>query len=317
MGEEGAQVIAKIIKKRIEQANYNKLEYIIDEGNIISKSRFPGVPYDVAFIGVTEKGYLSLNVSVSGQVGHGSMPHTQTAISKLARVLGRFYSTSIPSMIGQGFEGQLFDTLAAYAEWPMKIVYANFWLFKPFIEHVFSQHPALNGIIRSTTAVTLIEGGTKENMLPNSASAIINQRIHERQSVSEILDFDRRLIDDPSVQMIIQFSCEPKPISPYCDACLGYQLIKNSLLQVYPNTIAVPSAFLATTDSKWFGNLTDSIFRFSAIAVDLEEMKSFHGHDERLSVVNYEKLINFYHHLILNSDHLDFPHQIVEERDEL
>lgn len=292
--------------------------FVIDEGNIISQSRFPGVPYDVAFIGVAEKGYLSSNLSVTGQVGHGSMPHEYTAISKLAKVLGKFNNFCMASKMGLGFERELFQVLANYADWPAKFFYSNFWLFKPLFERLFSDIPALNGIIRTTSAVTMIEGGTKENMLPDSASAILNQRIHESQSVAEILQLNKEIIGDPTVELRVTSAYEPTPIAPHCDNCIGYQLIKNSLMHVYPNTIAVPSAFLATTDSKWFGNLTDSLYRFSAIAVKLEEMNSFHGHDERISIVNYEKLINFYHRLIINSDHQNSnDHIVISDRDEL
>lgn len=293
-------MIAKLIKQKFRQ--YDKLEYILDEGNVISETRFPGVPHDLALIGVSEKGYLSLNVSSIGQVGHGSMPHSRTAISKLANVVGRFHATSLPSMSGQGVEREMFNILATYADWPMKLVYSNYWLFKPFIDHTFSQHPVLNGLIRTTTAVTMIEGGIKENMLPDHASAIINHRIHEKQTVAEVLNLDLKIINDPTISAKVEFACEPKPISPFCDECFGYKLIERSMSEVYPNTVAVPSVFLATTDSKWYTNLTDSIYRFSAIAVELEEMKNFHGHDERLSVINYERLINFYYHLILKSD---------------
>lgn len=293
------------------------MEYIIDEGLIISKTRFPGVPHDVGLIGVSEKGYLSLNVSAVGQVGHGSMPTSRTAISKLADILSRFHSNTHPSFIGEGVEREMFEIFAAYSEWPMKFVYSNFWLFKPFIGYVFSQSPTLNGLIRTTTAVTLIQGGTKENVLPDSASAIINHRLHQAQTIKEVMEFDRKLIDDPTIDMRINSpASEADPVSPFCDDCYGYQLIKQSMLQVYPDVVVVPSIFLAATDSKWYKNLTDSIYRFSAIAVELEEMKCFHGHDERLSVANYESLLNFYHHLILNSDQvkLDFTPR---QRDEL
>lgn len=296
---------------------HDKLEYIIDEGNLISKARFPGVNHDIALIGVSEKGYLSLNLSTVGEVGHGSMPNQKTAISKLAQVLGRFHSTSLPSMIGRGVEREMFDILATEADWPMKIVYANFWLFKPLFDHIFSQHPALNGLIRTTTAVTMIEGGTKENMLPDSASAIVNQRIHESQTVTEVIESDKKIIDDPTIEMKIHFGCDPRPISPYCDSCVGYQLIKKSTLQIYPDAVVVPSVFLATTDSKWYGNLTDSIYRFSAVAVDLGEMKNFHGHDERLSIENFENVINFFHHLILNSDDTESINEIYNAREDL
>lgn len=312
---EGAQEIAKILKERTKK--YDKMEYIIDEGLVISKTRFPGLPHNIGLIGVSEKGYLSLRVSTVGDVGHGSMPPTRTAISKLAEVLGRFHSNTLPSFIGQGVEREMFEVFAAYSDWPMKIVYANFWLFKPIIGYVFNQSPTLNALIRSTTAVTLIEGGTKENVLPDSASAVINHRLHQAQTIEEVIEFDRKLIDDPTVEIKLNSpASEADPVSPYCDDCYGYQLIKQSLLQVYPGTIVVPSIFLAATDSKWYRNLTDSIYRFSAIAVELEEMKCFHGHDERLSVSNYESLLNFYHHLILNSDkaNLDFK---PKQRDEL
>lgn len=301
LGLEGAQTIAKILKERIK--NYDKLEYIIDEGLIISKTHFPGVNHDIGLIGVSEKGYLSLNLTVHGQVGHGSMPPPRTAIAKLSDVLSRFHSNVLPSQLGLGIEREMFDIFAEYSDWPMKIVYANFWLFKPFIGYVFSQNPTLNALIRSTTSVTLIHGGTKENVLPDSASAIVNHRIHQANSIKEIMEFDRKLINDPTISMHINSpSSEADPVSPYCDDCYGYQLIKQSMLQVYPGTVAVPSIFLAATDSKWYKNLTDSIYRFSAIAVEVEEMKCFHGHDERLSVQNYENLLNFYHHLIINSD---------------
>lgn len=315
LGLEGAQEISRILQERTKR--YDKMEYIIDEGLIISKTHFPGVPYDIGLIGVSEKGYLSLNVSTVGQVGHGSMPPQRTAISKLANVLSRFHANTLPSFIGEGVEREMFEIFAAHSEWPMKFVYANFWLFKPFIGYVFSQNPTLNALIRSTTAITVIEGGTKENVLPDAASAIINHRLHQAQSIDEVIEFDRKLINDPTIDIRLNSpATRADPVSPYCDDCYGYQLIKQSLLQVYPGTVVVPSIFLAATDSKWYKNLTDSIYRFSAIAVEIEEMKCFHGHDERLSVSNYESLLNFYHHLILNSDkaNLDFK---PEQRDEL
>lgn len=317
LGLEGAQEIARLLKERERINRYDKLEYIIDEGLIISKTHFPGVPHDIGLIGVSEKGYLSLRVSTVGAVGHGSMPPQKTAIAKLADVLSRFHSNTLPNFIGQGVEREMFEIFASYADWPMKVVYANFWLFKPFIGFVFSQNPTLNALIRTTTAVTMIEGGTKENVLPDSASAIINHRLHQSQSIDEVIEFDRKLIDDPTIEIELNSpATQADPVSPYCDDCYGYQLIKHSLLQVYPGTVVVPSIFLAATDSKWYKNLTDSIYRFSAIAVELEEMKCFHGHDERLSVVNYEKLLNFYHHLILNSDQTNIKFKS-EQRDEL
>lgn len=302
LGVEGAQEISKILQKR-HKNKWDKMEYVLDEGLVVSKTRFPGIPYDIGLIGVTEKGYLSLKVTAVGEVGHGSMPPSKTAVGKLAAALGRFHANSLPSFLGSGVEREMFEVFAAYSTWPVKIVYANFWLFKPLFNYIFSSDPTLNALVRSSTAVTQIQGGTKENVLPDSAWGIINHRIHQSDRVEDVIAFDKKLINDDTISLELSSpAAEASPVSPYCDDCYGYQLIKHSLLQVYPGTVVVPSIFLAATDSKWYTNLTDSLYRFSGIAVELTEMKCFHGHDERLSVKNYESLINFYHHLILNSD---------------
>lgn len=302
-GHEGAREVGIILGKRLKESNWEQLEFLLDEGNIISKTRFPGIDADIGLIGVAEKGYVTMKVSTVGTVGHGSMPPSLTAIAKLSTAIAKFHSQLFPSFLGKGVERDMLEIMATYAKWPYKFLYSNFWLFKPIFSYIFDSDPTLSSLIRTSTAVTIINGGTKENVLPDSATAYINHRVHQDQSISEVLEFDRRVINDPTITIEAAGSMkEPSKTSLYCDECYGYQLVKQSLLQVYPGTVVVPSVFLAASDSRWFLDLTDSVYRFSAIAVPLTEMKRFHGHDERISLENYENLINFYHHLMQNSD---------------
>lgn len=315
-GLEGAQTLAHVIYDRLKSNKYDKLEYILDEGNMIISDRFPGVDYNLAMIGVAEKGMMTVKISTVGEMGHGSVPPSETAITKLSRVIGRFHAHVMPSLFGQGVEREMLDILATYSSWPFKIVYANFWLFKPFIHHVFASYPSLNSIIRTSTAVTMIKGGTKVNVLPDSAHAYINHRIHQSQTFDEIIEMDKRIISDPTIQIELHGKAHnPSPVAPYNDDAYGFQLIKLSTQQVNPDTIVIPSIFLAASDSRWYTNLTDSIYKFSAITIPLQETKLFHGHDERLSIKNYENLINFFHHLIQNSDYakLEFKPKTHEE----
>lgn len=301
-GLEGAQTIAKLLKERLEASGHDQLEYILDEGNIIAKTRFPGIDYDIGLVGVVEKGYATVNISARGAVGHGSMPPLQTAITKLCTALSKFHANLFPSYLGLGVEREMIEIFARYASWPYKLAYSNFWLFKPIFSYVFSSDPSLNSLIRTSTAVNIINGGTKENVLPDSAYAIINHRVHPLQSVAEVLEFDKQIVNDPAVSVNLSRSNDPTPTAPYSANSYGYQLIRQTILQIYPRTVVVPSTFLAASDSRWYTNLTQSIYKFSAIAVHLEEMKRFHGDDERISLENYENLINFFHHLIQNSD---------------
>lgn len=302
-GGEGAQTVADVLGKRINDSHWDKLEYILDEGLFITKTRFPGLDTDIGLIGVAEKGYLTVKLSATGSVGHGSMPPHRTAIAKLGKAVAKFHAHLMPSYIGQGVEKEMIDIFASHASWPYKFAFANFWLFKPIFSYMFDNEPGLNSLIRTSTAVTVIRGGTKENVLPDSAEAYINHRVHPLQTIEEIIEMDKRTIDDATISVeAYGHRKESSPVAPYGDDAYGYQLIKHSVLQIYPNTVIVPSTFSAATDSHWYTGLTDSIYKFSAIAIHSDEMNRFHGHDERLSLENYENLLNFFHHLIQNSN---------------
>lgn len=96
------------------------------------------------------------------------------------------------------------------------------------------------------------------------AEAIVNHRIHPMQTVKEVIDFDKQLINDDSVEIeIVGDAIEPHPISPYEAESFGYQTIQKSIRQVFTDTIAVSGCFLASTDTRWYLPFTKSVYRFS------------------------------------------------------
>ncbi|CAG2178566.1 unnamed protein product, partial [Oppiella nova] len=145
-------------------------------------------------------------------------------------------------------------------------------------------------------------------VLPSSATAYVNHRIHVKQTVDEVLDFDRRLISDDRIELAIEgVPIHPHPISPYDDNAFGYQIIRRSIRQVFNDTVVVPGIMLANTDTRWYQSLTSAIYRFSPSVLFPEDTKRFHGHNERITVDNYIKTVNYYHHIIVNSDYKDIP----------
>ena len=135
------------------------------------------------------------------------------------------------------------------------------------------------------------------------ASATVNHRIYPLSSISEVLNYDRQLISDDRIDVqILGVPIEPHPISPYDETSFGYQTIKNSIRQVFPKVAIIPGVMQAATDTRWFLNFTQNIYRFSPGFVSLDDMSRIHGHNERISIENYIKLINFYHHIIITSN---------------
>lgn len=141
------------------------------------------------------------------------------------------------------------------------------------------------------------------------------------QTAKEVIEIDKSLINDDNVQIeIVGDAIEPHPISPYDAHSFGYQTIQKSIRQVFPDTIAVSGCFLASTDTRWYLPFTKSVYRFSPSIMQgkwrfcklnnhflnmfkgEKDTSRFHGHNERISVDNYLKTVNFYHHIILNSD---------------
>ncbi len=56
------------------------------------------------------------------------------------------------------------------------------------------------------------------------------------------------------------------------------------------------------------------MYRFSSNIVSMEDIKRFHGHNERISITNYVQSVNFYHHIILNSNKVErFAKKTVKE----
>nr|XP_022296834.1 N-fatty-acyl-amino acid synthase/hydrolase PM20D1-like [Crassostrea virginica] len=303
LGFDGAAKISELLFSR----GVRDLEFLIDEGTTIVNKLFPGVNIPIAVVGTSEKGSLSLELSVSGVPGHSSMPEGETTIATLARAITRLEENPHPSMFGKGPEKDLFTHLAPNLPLPFRAVITNLWLFGPLVSRVFSRIPSLNAIVRTVTSVTMVNGGVKLNVLPPSATAVVNHRIHPAQSVEEVLEYDRKIINDDRVKIRVLVAMEPHPMSPYGDEDFGYQTIKNSIRQIWTNATVVPGVMIGNTDTVHYVRFTHNIYRFSPTFMFPEDLKRFHGNNERISIRNYEQAINFYYHLMVNADEGALP----------
>ena len=82
---------------------------------------------------------------------------------------------------------RLAEHLAPELGVPARIVLANLWLFGPVLELATSGRPPLDAMMRTTTAVTIVDGGVKENVLPSRAGAVVNFRILPGDSVDDVV----------------------------------------------------------------------------------------------------------------------------------
>ena len=294
-GQGGGALIADLLESRGAE-----LEYVLDEGLLITDGIVPNIPKPVALVGIAEKGYVSIELTVEGVGGHSSMPPQQTAVGILSSAIHRLEQNPFPARL-EGPGREMFDYLAPEMPFGMKVVLANLWLFGGLVESQLAASPATNAAIRTTTAATMFEGSIKENVLPTYARAVVNFRILFGDSIASVMEHVRRTIDDPRVQMrtLVREISEPSPISD--TDVPSFEVLQRTIHQVFPEVLVAPGLVLAATDSRHYAGLSGNVYRFSPMWAGPEDIDRIHGTNERISVENYEQIVRFYVQLIHNS----------------
>ncbi len=105
-------------------------------------------------------------------------------------------------------------------------------------------------------------------MLPSTATAIVNHRIHPMQTIEEVVEYDKQLISDERISVEVQgLPIAPHPISPYDNNAFGFQVIKRSIRQVFSGSIVIPGIMIATTDTRFviIETITDNFIEIALI----------------------------------------------------
>ena len=290
-GARGAQAIAALLKARGVE-----LEFVLDEGSLISEGIVPGVGHPVALIGVAEKGSTTLALTAEGPPGHSAMPPPVSVIGALSTALTRLAGNQMPARI-TGVARQMFETLAPEMGIMNRVMLSNLWLTEPLVRSQLERQGSSNALLRTTTALTVINAGNKSNVLPGRAEALVNFRILPGDSVASVERHARDVIADPSIA-IAAFGKgrEPSAVSPSNNG--AYNLISRTIRETMPGTIVVPSLVIAATDSRYMSGLSANVYRFEPIRAKPEDLARFHGTNERVSIANYAELIQFFHRLI-------------------
>jgi carboxypeptidase PM20D1 len=293
----GAGAISKYFK---EQGT--EFEFIQDEGMFIADGFIPGIKKPVAIIGLAQKGYVTVQLTVEGSGGHSSAPPSVTPVGILSKALVKLEENPMPGKL-DGLILEMFNSIGPEMSYPLKLVFANSWLLSPIIESQLSSSPGTNANLRTTTAITMVKGSEKENILPQRATALVNFRIHPSDNIQKVLDHVTKTIQDPRVKVsyLKETAREPSPISPTNSK--AYENLTKTIKEVFPDTLVAPGLFIASSDTFNFVSLSKNIFRFHPLYLKASEHDEarIHGANERIPIKNYEKYIQYVIRLIQNT----------------
>ena len=293
-GPRGAGAVTEYLREQGIQ-----LAWSLDEGSFLFDGMLPGVEPLMATINVAEKGGVTLNVVASADGGHSSMPPRQTAVGRLAEAITRLENTPVPGGL-TGLSEQMFDTASRYMPFSYRLLFANRWLFDGVIDDQLSALPFGNAMLRTTTAPTMLSASTKVNVLPIEAVATVNFRVHPRDSVEDVVNHVKAVVENEfvKVQVSDDIGRAASEVSDW--ESQGFADVARSVRQVYGDVVVTPGLMIAGSDSRHYGQVADDAFRFNPMTVTPEDLTGFHGTNEKISVTNLAQGIRTYVQIIRN-----------------
>ena len=290
-GKDGAAQIAEFFLEK-----GTRFDFVLDEGGVVTEGMLLE-DHPVAIIGVSEKGYVNLVLTVDSAGGHSSQPPDQTAVGILSRAIVRVEDNPFPARLDYLYP--TFEAIGSYAPFGNRMAMGNLWLFSNLVKKRMLSDSAQAAGIRTTIAATMFSGSPKANILPTRASAVINFRILPGETVESVQQRVTQLINDDRVVVSEEFGNNPSEVSPTDSR--GYKLIAGTIRGMDDNILVAPYMVRGGTDAKFFYPLSSNVYRFLMIKVDPKTMKYVHGIDEHVAVEEYLRAIRFYYHLVRQS----------------
>jgi carboxypeptidase PM20D1 len=291
-GLQGAKAIGDVLRGRGVRA-----EMAIDEGLIVTEGIIDGIASPVALIGIAEKGIVTLELKARGVPGHSSMPPSTTAIGTLARALARLEAEQFPARL-TGVAAETYRALAPEFGGARRVLLSNLWLTSPIVIRLLAASPSTNASLRTTTALTVLRAGEKDNVLPASAEAQVNFRILPGETMASVTERVKGIVG-PSVDVTLaRVGTNPSAVSSI--GSRAFVAVARSIREVFPGVVVAPGLMTAATDTRHMTGVADDVYRFSPFRAGSKDLTRFHGNDERISVANYAEAITFFHRLLTN-----------------
>ncbi len=291
----GAQAAMALLQSRGVRA-----EMVLDEGFMVV-ARSPVTGAAMGFIGVAEKGYISLQVTATGEGGHSSTPPRNSAAVRLARAVVALDENQMPADFSKPPVSELFRAAAADMPFAQRLAFANMWAFQGAVEGALAGIPAGNAMIRTTTAPTMLAGSAKENVLAQRAVAVVNFRIHPNDTPEDVLAHARAVaagIEGITIEPVGEgIGSAASPVSPTDNR--AYAVLASVAQSVGGGAPVAPGLVLGATDARYATAISDNIYRFAPAVMNPVDLAGFHGTNERISVENMGRLARGYAQVIL------------------
>ncbi len=231
-----------------------------------------------------QKVIFQLQLKTEGTSGHASMPTPDNPNVKLLRALGEVTKWETP-----------FKILPMVKEYFSKIAPKQSPEDRPFYEDIekglkntafakkLTSNPIYNAMVRDTVVLTVLQGGSKANVIPSESSATFDCRLIPGTSKQDFLnEIKRRSGEGVEIKALAESqSILPSPL----DTDL-YKAIQKSAAQSDPGCPVVPLLLPGATDSRFLRDKGIIAYDFCPYRLTEKDLLRVHGNNERVAVGN-------------------------------
>ncbi len=257
-------------------------EYALNEGGyVVLNEQGVADRYEVSS---GQKVLFQLQLRAKGTSGHGSMPRPDNPNVKLVQALEKVTKWETP-----------YHLLPMVKEYFLKMAPKQLPDERTFFEDIekglkdpafskrLTSNPIYNAMIRDTISLTILQGGSKVNVIPSESAATLDCRLIPESSKENFLEeIKKRLGDDIEVEVISEsHSLPPSPFNTDL-----FQAIQKFAAKNDPGCPVVPLLLPGATDSRLLREKGIITYDFCPFRLTEKEMLIIHGHDERIGLEN-------------------------------
>jgi acetylornithine deacetylase/succinyl-diaminopimelate desuccinylase-like protein len=226
-------------------------------------------------IETAEKGIHWMRLTAQGRAGHGSVMNQENAITRISDAVTKVGTYQWPQRYSKTVK-DFFQRIAQVTgrDYDDKDL-------QPLLSELGFASRMIGATLQNTANPTMLEAGYKANVIPGSASAVIDGRFIPGYE-DELNETIRNIVGpDISIQTITR----DKALEVAFEGDLVDQMCR-SLLQHDPEAIPVPYVMSGGTDNKALAELGIIGYGFSPLRLeaDFDFMAMFHGVDERVPI---------------------------------
>ena len=289
-GDMGAGWVVKNLPELVEA------DFVVNEGG---GQALPVDGRNHYAIQVAEKGVFWTRLITHGTPGHASMPYKDNALLKMSTYLSKLGTLKTPIRQSEIVGQYLSKRLAAMGMAPPEVLQVN----DEFLVELEKTNPKVaaeaNTLVRLSIAPTMIQAGTKENIIPERCEAVIDCRLLPGQTADDLRKTISQAIGGLEEVEIQPIQAAEGSVSPL-DTEL-YSAITKTMEELDPGCGFVPYMVSGGTDSRFFRQKGIPAYGFMPLKPDLpfsELLSIVHGRNERISQANLLLATKFFYRLV-------------------